>query len=155
MLLVSPKMQFGSRSVVGSISRLLMGVALESCHLALNFRACDFLQHPSPFPLPGIRGQSKETFPLLLLPELCGLPKPPQEQRADPKARPSRQPLPALALPILFRVAGRAFTAQSCSQGFVFDIWEMASAALINTACYFAPLALRLLLIDIFESVSV
>lgn len=148
-------MQFGSRSVVGSISRLLMGVALESCHLALNFRACDFLQHPSPFPLPGIRGQSKETFPLLPLPELCGLPKPPQEQRADPKARPSRQPLPALALPILFRVAGRAFTARSCSQGFVFDIWEMASAALINTACYFAPLTLRLLLIDIFESVSV
>lgn len=99
-----------------------MGLALESCHLSPDLCACDFLQHPSPFPLPGIRGQSEETFPLLPLPELCRLPEPPQEQRADPKARPNFQPLPALALPVLFQVAGRAFAARSCSQGFVFDI---------------------------------
>lgn len=101
---------------------------------------CRVLQHPSLFPLPGIRGQSKETFPLLLLPRLCGRPASTSTHPGSRGLTPKQDPATAFALPSPPRfgfLAVPSLVKAGC--GFASDIWEAASAALINTTHRFFP----------------
>lgn len=152
-MLVSPVRQFIPSSVLGLHPSALWQHLSLPCPAPKSFLPagpCHVLQHPSFFPLPGIRGQSKETFPL---PRLCRLLASACTHPWSRGLTPKQDPATAFVLPSPSPPCFGFLAVPSsveAAHGFAPDIWE---AALVNPRAPFLPhLALRLLRIDIFES---